>query len=294
MKKIAALLLTVSIVFSQAFAYDLKAEAKKISILKESYPDVSFTEEIDSKQNDWKITVRVPGRSEAKVFYWAGGSMLPLEELSNKEKYWSLLYSYSSELLDPATFTEEQKKALKEFSSSSNRKNGAGTPMFFFDYLYDSYTQTSLEKQLVTISFLGKNARVHQRMKAPLAQVEKRIQEEAKTNSEVSKFVASIKSNDAYYWRIIAGTTRKSFHSLGIAVDILPVSYSGLEIYWAWAQQKNPEGWMLTPLSKRWMPPAKVIEIFEEEGFIWGGKWVIWDNMHFEYHPELINYNLKS
>ena len=23
------------------------------------------------------------------------------------------------------------------------------------------------------------------------------------------------------------------------------------------------------------------------EGFIWGGYWAIWDNMHFEYHPEL-------
>ena len=45
---------------------------------------------------------------------------------------------------------------------------------------------------------------------------------------------------------------------------------------------------MLTPLSWRWMPPQAVIDIFEEEGFIWGGKWAIWDNMHFEYHPELI------
>ena len=32
-------------------------------------------------------------------------------------------------------------------------------------------------------------------------------------------------------------------------------------------------------------------EIFEEEGFVWGGKWHLWDNMHFEYRPELI---LKS
>ena len=33
------------------------------------------------------------------------------------------------------------------------------------------------------------------------------------------------------------------------------------------------------------------IDIFEDEGFIWGGKWMIWDNMHFEYHPELILFN---
>ena len=40
-----------------------------------------------------------------------------------------------------------------------------------------------------------------------------------------------------------------------------------------------------------WMPPQKVIEIFEEHGFIWGGKWIIWDNMHFEYRPEVILFN---
>jgi hypothetical protein len=31
-----------------------------------------------------------------------------------------------------------------------------------------------------------------------------------------------------------------------------------------------------------------VIRIFEEEGFIWGGKWAMYDTMHFEYHPELL------
>jgi hypothetical protein len=45
---------------------------------------------------------------------------------------------------------------------------------------------------------------------------------------------------------------------------------------------------MLIPLSERWMPPDIVIDIFEKEGFIWGGKWTVWDNMHFEYRPELI------
>ena len=50
---------------------------------------------------------------------------------------------------------------------------------------------------------------------------------------------------------------------------------------------------MILPLEKRWMPPAQIIKIFEEEGFIWGGKWTIYDNMHFEYHPELILFQQK-
>ncbi|MDY2825712.1 MAG: M15 family metallopeptidase, partial [Treponema sp.] len=35
-------------------------------------------------------------------------------------------------------------------------------------------------------------------------------------------------------------------------------------------------------------PPQEIIDIFASEGFIWGGTWAVWDNMHFEYHPELI------
>ena len=35
-------------------------------------------------------------------------------------------------------------------------------------------------------------------------------------------------------------------------------------------------------------------EHFEKHGFIWGGKWIIWDNMHFEYRPEVVIYNRKK
>ena len=42
------------------------------------------------------------------------------------------------------------------------------------------------------------------------------------------------------------------------------------------------------------MPPKEVIDIFLEEGFIWGGNWAIWDNMHFEYHPELTYFAKKK
>ena len=34
-----------------------------------------------------------------------------------------------------------------------------------------------------------------------------------------------------------------------------------------------------------------MIQIFEAEGFIWGGKWDFYDNMHFEYRPELREIN---
>ena len=263
-----------------------------------AYPDITFTRRYDSKENDWIISVTVPSvpgdkNSPGKTtdFYWANACFLPQEELVNKDNYWSLLYVYQKELEDPENFTEEQKEQIIKFSSDENRKNGAGTPMFFFEAIYDSQTRLSLETHIKKTTLLGKSTNVHERMIEPLKKVEEKIYALAKKDGQVQAFIDNLKSTDAYSWRIIAGTNRKSFHSLGIAIDVLPKSQGGKQIFWSWAADKYPDTWMLIPLKNRWMPPAQVISIFEEEGFIWGGKWVIYDNMHFEYHPELIQYN---
>lgn len=264
-----------------------------IKIFQDAYPDLVFEKRFDAKKDDWIVTVTFPGGSEKKEFRWAGGSMLPEQEVPNKERYWPLLYSYPAKLSDPVDFTPEETERMRNFGSTDNRKNGAGTPMFFFDTLYDSGTRGELESHLSRTTFLGHSTTVHERIVGPLKTVERRITELAASDAEVRDFVDGIKSTDAYYWRIISGTTRKSFHSLGIAIDILPKYLGGKAIFWGWTKDVNPDGWMLTPLSARWMPPQKVIDIFEEEGFIWGGKWTIFDNMHFEYHPELILYSRR-
>ncbi len=266
-------------------------EPDGLAIFRQAYPDVMFNAIYDRDKADWKIELLIPegDTHRTEVLYWSNGSMLPESELGNKEKYWTLLYNYNygEPLEDPADFTQEQIDRMKNFSSTENRRNGAGTPMFFFDALYQSHTKESLEKHVQRITFLGKPLRVHQRLKEPLQRVEQRINEAAATDPSIKPFIAEINQLDAYYWRLIAGTNRKSFHSLGIAVDILPKNLKGKAIYWSWTKDVNPD-WMLTPLADRWMPPQIVIDIFEDEGFIWGGKWGIWDNMHFEYHPELI------
>lgn len=74
-----------------------------------------------------------------------------------------------------------------------------------------------------------------------------------------------------FKYRNIAGTNRLSPHSYGIAIDInLQNSH-----YWRWHNKyKN-------------LIPEKIVHIFEKHGFIWGGRWVHFDTMHFEYRPEL-------
>ena len=45
---------------------------------------------------------------------------------------------------------------------------------------------------------------------------------------------------------------------------------------------------------RRWPPclhnriPPEIVAVFERHGFIWGGRWVHFDTMHFEYRPELL------
>jgi len=285
----------VEIDSSEASALELEITKKeeihipeKLKIFQEAYPDITFKPEWEDEVKDWKITMTL-GEKEI-ILYWANGAMLPEDELKKKDLYWSLLYEYDyrKPLKDPANFTPQEIEEIKKFGSDENRKSQAGTPMFFFDEIYDSKTRGKLESHLKGISFLGFRVNVHERIVQPLKEVETKINEAAKTDKEVADFVKSISKNEAYYWRVIANTNRKSFHSLGIAIDIRPKSYKGKEVYWSWTKDKNPDGWMLTSLKNRWMPPQTVIDIFEDQGFIWGGKWIIFDNMHFEYHPELI------
>ena len=34
--------------------------------------------------------------------------------------------------------------------------------------------------------------------------------------------------------------------------------------------------------------PFEIVEIFERNGWVWGGRWYHYDTMHFEYRPEVI------
>lgn len=90
-----------------------------------------------------------------------------------------------------------------------------------------------------------------------------------------------LRPGGTFIWRVIAGTGRLSVHSFGAAVDI-NVARSD---YWRHVVQDEE-----APVAYRNRIPAKIVEIFERHGFIWGGWWYHFDTMHFEYRPELIAY----
>jgi len=85
-----------------------------------------------------------------------------------------------------------------------------------------------------------------------------------------------------FNWRVIAGTSRLSAHSFGIAVDVNPE----MGKYWRWTGAR--EGAVLDYDNEI---PESLVRTMERYGFIWGGKWHHFDGMHFEYRPELILYS---
>lgn len=280
-------------IFFAVSLYPAPPEPKELAILKHAYPDVSFTAVYDAALSDFKIDV-VQNRGAIRktaTLYWADGKMLPADKLTERESYWPLLYPYAKEIPDPANFSEEDLRRLRNFSSAETRSRQGGTSLYFFNTVYDCETRQSTEAHIKRISFLGKYTNAHERIFVPLARVENKIRERAKTDAAVQHFIDELARVDSYNWREIGDRASRSFHSYGIAIDVLPRGWGQKNIYWAWRRDIDPDGWMTLPLEKRWMPPDGVIEAFESEGFIWGGKWPIWDNMHFEYHPELIAYS---
>lgn len=263
-------------------------EPAELQIFRDGYSGISFDANYDKEKDDWLVDMTF-GEATTQ-FYWAGGRFVPPEKYEEREKFWSLLYNYAKEIPDPANFTEEEVERIRKFSSPENRRNSGGSPQFFYDAVYDCTTQRSVERHIVRHRFLGYGVNAHERLREPFARVEQRILEMAKTDEEVKKFLDTLANVDGYNWRPIRDSGKRSFHSIGIAIDVLPERWGHKNIYWAWRRDIDPDNWMLLPLDRRWMPPLAVIDIFEDEGFIWGGKWTIWDNMHFEYHPELVLY----
>ncbi|MDR2178410.1 MAG: M15 family metallopeptidase, partial [Treponema sp.] len=112
----------------------------------------------------------------------------------------------------------------------------------------------------------------------------------AKNDAEVRRFLAGISHIGSFNWRPIAGTASRSYHSYGLALDFIAKSWGGKTYYWRNIMNSN-ENWFEMPYEKRWMVPLAVVEIFEKHGFIWGGKWLYFDTVHFEYRPELLALN---
>lgn len=259
-----------------------------LSAFKKAYPSKIANYGYDEKARDWFIMV---GKTK---FLWAKGRIL-LKEFVHEVNDWRpyVDYIYTNQIPNPTNFTPELVEEIKRTTHPDYRQTLPPYNQDFFDALYDGKTQNQIERHIVSTTFLEKKVNLHQDIVPELKRVEKRILEEAKTNQEVQEFISTIANVEGYNWRTIRDRQDRSFHSWGLALDILPKGWSQKNLYWSWARDWNPN-WMMIPLDKRWTPPPVVIEIFEYHGFVWGGNWIQWDNIHFEFRPELIILRSKT
>jgi hypothetical protein len=254
--------------------------------------------EVSRKEGDWTI------RIGDETFYWARGRLLPEELRDSWEAYRPHNFSiYPETVPSPESLSPGEIEELRIQGSAAARLDREDQHRAFQGALYGGVTRPEIEGNLVRERFLGHPVTVHRDMAEPLKRAAGTILAAAAEDPETADFIASIRSVDGYNWREIRGTRRMSYHSWGLAVDILgdqqQSSGSGapaagregkLVVYWLWERVHN-DNWMLVPPEQRWMPPARVIRAFENEGFIWGGKWALYDNMHFEFRPELHELN---
>jgi hypothetical protein len=255
---------------------------KTMKTLVLAYPDV--IEKAELRNDDWAVLMR------GKWYYYAGGRLLPESQLENSANYRpQQFYGYPKDLPEWKKPTEEETTRYSSWTRSRSQ-NQTKRSNFLLDDLWQASTRVQTENNLVRITFLGKSAKVHKEIKEQLSLVETRIQSAAKTDPELQIWINNIGNLEGYGWRNIADTQARSYHSYGLAVDLLPKNLRGKQTYWLWTSQYRDDWWNVS-YNERYHPPEAVIKAFEAYGFVWGGKWPLFDTMHFEYRPEIFIYN---
>ncbi|MDR2479589.1 MAG: M15 family metallopeptidase [Treponema sp.] len=238
-------------------------------------------ERAEFRGGDWAVLL------QGVWYYYTGGRLLP-EELRNQAAEYDPqpFYNYLPDL--PAWKDPSPEEAGRLRAVSNNRsRNPPKRSQHFFDALWRAGSRKESYERVKSLRFLGSTVMVHYTILEELAQAEELILARANTDPDVRNWVNSINTLDGWNWRSIADTQSRSFHAYGAAIDILPTSSGGKETYWLWAARTKPEWWNI-PYSQRLHPPQPVIQAFESCGFIWGGKWLFFDTMHFEYRPEIL------
>ena len=147
-------------------------------------------------------------------------------------------------------------------------------PLFFATF---GATAAAVQKALTVVMLAGKGVAVHAKVAGPLRRVATRVDALLRKDPSLGQFFHAL--GGTFNWRAIAGSDRLSMHSWAIAIDL----DVGTSFYW-----RNEVGHGRSLQWKNRLPQA-IVDAFEAEGFIWGGRWYHYDTMHFEYRPELLD-----
>jgi hypothetical protein len=260
----------------------LRAE-QVVKALAEAHP--MRIRKAEFKDGDWAVELR------GKWYFYTEGRMLP-EELRETAELYSPqpFYNYPDELPEWQPPSPENAARYATMTKQRGRGGTARRAQVFYDDLWRIHSRSEAWSQQKTINFLGRKVLVHHAIMEALTLVEQKINEAAAADPQVRQWVSRLETISTWNWRDIADTRTRSNHAYGTAIDLLPSQKNRQETYWLWTAQKNVDWWDV-PFSKRMTPPKAVIKAFEAYGFVWGGKWLFYDTMHFEYRPEILLLN---
>jgi hypothetical protein len=251
----------------------------------------AYSERIEARAyRDGEWAVRIEGR----WYYWAEGRLLPAELRPRAGEFTPLRFYryYRGPLrireIEPE-FAERLRTILAERKSDPPVRHPG-----FQDALYGVSSRAEAERMMVDLTFLGHRTRVHPVAVEALRRVEREVRQAASRDPDVAEFVADLNAVEGFHWRNIAGTRARSFHSYGAAVDLIPRYYGGDFGYWRWAAEAGIEDWWALGEEDRFMIPQPIVDAFERNGFVWGGKWLFFDPIHFEYRPEVFLLNPEA
>ena len=215
-------------------------------------------------------------RHEQGVLIWKDGSRMTFDDGVRQSNYEVLLNKPSLRDIFIAPYP------VGQIASPPGRNADPGRVRYqpFFAKMYGDCRKGEVERHLVDIVWLPKKwgrvlkvTRVNgvsDKLRAISAELDR-------LPSKFDKYL--FPTAGTFNCRTIAGTERHSPHGYGIAIDLAQEHAH----YWRWAKLDAAGRYPY-----RNAIPMEVVEIFEKQGFIWGGRWYHYDTMHFEYRPELI------
>ena len=224
----------------------------------------SFIQKVEQKGNDVAFLIN------DNWIYFKEGRMLVENSFQHQNKYQSIFYDYPLGRI--TTLPDYQELPVR----SSD----------FLDHVFGT-KEALLREQCDWVPFLDHKAYMNQFCEIALRKVEAEIFKVAESDAEVQDFVENLKIIYSFKQKAVRGSENASHHSYGLALDLVPDSYDRKHANWKWSTAFI-KVWHLIPLEKRWSPPQAVIDAFEKNGFVWGGKWSHFDNIHFQYSPEII------
>ncbi|MCE9669411.1 M15 family metallopeptidase [Myxococcus stipitatus] len=146
-----------------------------------------------------------------------------------------------------------------------------------FDPLFTAtYGDAEARVDVVPIRFLGQSLKVHRKVEPVFQRLAARLEALVAKDASLRPFLTNV--GGTFVWRDVANTRRRSAHSYGVSLDL----NTARAHYWEWQRPRQPVRW-------RNAVPQVLVDAFEAEGFIWGGRWYHYDTMHFEYRPELLD-----